>query len=278
MEVRATGVPFMGKEYRSKGRSWVKLWVSEWLDGTTRYEMTGAQRAFWIDLVTMAGRSRVPGFVCAGTDAGKLFGYPLSRYQGVLNDESVDVLQTLKLFEQAGKIVITVTREEEPKLYAVQVLSWERYQSEYMRQRKTRQGAAKVTPKNTSRCAIEGEVEREVEGDREKSATAFEIFWQAYPKKVAKKEAQKAWCKSPVKGKEITDIVAQIEEYKKSRQWRDPQYIPNPATFINRRQWEDEIPMPLPEHNGHGVLVGKGPELTDEQRQQVQSRRAARRA
>lgn len=168
-KVRASGALFdMGNDYRSKGRSWVKLWVGEWLDGTTRYEMTGAQRAFWIDLLTMAGRSRVPGIVCAGSDSGTLFGYPLGRYEGVLNDTSVDVLKTLQLFQKTGKVKIIVTREEEPTLYAVQILSWERYQSEYMRQRKTRKGAAKVTAQNTQRCAIEEEGEVDKEGDTEK--------------------------------------------------------------------------------------------------------------
>ena len=168
-KVRASGAPFkMGREYRSKGRSWVKLWVAEWLDGTTRYEMTGAQRAFWIDLLTMAGRSRVPGVVCAGWDNGQLFGYPLKRYEGILNDASVDVLETLRLFERGKKIELICTRLEDPALYAVRILSWDKYQSEYMRQRKTRKGADKVTTGNTERCAIEVEVE----GDGEVEVTS----------------------------------------------------------------------------------------------------------
>jgi hypothetical protein len=53
-------------------RSWVKLWTNEWLDGTTRYQMSDAQRAFWIDLLAMAGRSRFPGIICAGRDGQNL--------------------------------------------------------------------------------------------------------------------------------------------------------------------------------------------------------------
>lgn len=161
--------------YRSKGRSWVKLWVGEWLDGTTRYEMTGAQRAFWIDLLTLAGRSRVPGVICANSENAGFFGYPLARYEGILGDDSVNVLETLKLFESQGKIELIVTRQESPTLYAVKIVSWERYQSEYMRQRKSRKSASKVTTivttKNTERCAIEGEVEGEVEEEVEAAET-----------------------------------------------------------------------------------------------------------
>ena len=58
-------------------RSWVKLWTNEWLDGTTRYQMSDAQRAFWIDLLAMAGRSRFPGVICSGKDGKNFVGYPL---------------------------------------------------------------------------------------------------------------------------------------------------------------------------------------------------------
>ena len=65
-------------------RSWVKLWTNEWLDGTTRYQMSDAQRAFWIDLLAMAGRSRFPGIVCAGRDGKYFVGYPLSRFESLM--------------------------------------------------------------------------------------------------------------------------------------------------------------------------------------------------
>lgn len=166
----------MREPYKSKGRSWIKVWVNEWLDGTTRYEMTGSQRAFWVDLLAMAGRSRLAGVICAGAENGAIFGYPLSRFEGVLSDPSVDVLPTLHMFQSQGKIKLSVTRELEPTLYSVEILNWDKYQSEYMRQVKCRtnkrQGADKVTPKNTERCAIEGEGEKEVEEEGYKNKGA----------------------------------------------------------------------------------------------------------
>ena len=240
--------------YKSKGRSWIKLWVPEWLDGTTRYEMSGAQRAFWVDLLTMAGRSRIPGYVCAGDNKGQLFGYPLARYVGILNDSSVDVLQTLRLFEMQGKIQVIVTRTEEPALYAVKIQSWSKYQSEYMRQKasrsKTQEGAPNVTPKSTTRCAVEGEVEGEVEaeGDKEKIKTIaqqnalsdFDSFWAFYPKKVGKPAAKKAWRGAHLKSEEVPLVAAGLSKWMAS--WTDRQFIPYPATWLNQRRWEDEPP------------------------------------
>jgi hypothetical protein len=99
-------------------RSWVKLWTNEWLDGTTRYQMSDAQRAFWIDLLAMAGRSRFPGIICAGRDGEHFVGYPLNRFQSLMA-EPIDIEATFALFERTGKVQITATSEGPPKLYAI---------------------------------------------------------------------------------------------------------------------------------------------------------------
>ena len=115
------------------GRKWIKLWVNEWLDGTTRWQLTGLQRAFWTDLLAMAGRGRVGGIVCSGRDGDKVIGYPLQVFEA-LSRERFDVLETLHLFERTGKIRIEVSDD----LYVIHILSWERYQSEYERTKKYR--------------------------------------------------------------------------------------------------------------------------------------------
>jgi len=240
----------MAEAYKSMGRSWIKLWVPEWLDGTSRYEMSGGQRAFWVDLLTLAGRSRVPGVVCAGDDPSSLFGYPLDRYAGILGDASVDILETFRLFESQGKIELVVTREEAPKLYAVKILSWAKYQSEYMRQRawrrKTRQGAAEVTTKNTPGCVVEGEVDIEVEKIKplptksvgSLGSEEFYQFWNAYPKKVDRLEALKVWVKGMLDGN-LGEILAGLECWKRTEQWQDMDKIPYPSTWLNKRRWKD---------------------------------------
>jgi hypothetical protein len=68
----------------------------------------------------------------------------------------------------------------------------------------------------------------------------FEKFWIVYPKKVGKGEAFKIWKKNghPT----IDEICAVIEIAKRSPQWlRDHgQYIPNPATWLNQKRWDDD--------------------------------------
>jgi hypothetical protein len=84
-------------------RTWVKLWVNEWLDGTTRFQMSGAQRAFWIDLLALAGRSRYPGIICAGKDNDTFVGYPLKTLSALDAGGEIDILGTLELFERTRR-------------------------------------------------------------------------------------------------------------------------------------------------------------------------------
>lgn len=76
-----------------------------------------------------------------------------------------------------------------------------------------------------------------------KSAERFERFWNVYPKKVGKKEAEKAFEKIKVNDELLGKMVATIEKAKASTQWQkqNGQYIPNPATWLNQGRWEDEL-------------------------------------
>jgi len=70
----------------------------------------------------------------------------------------------------------------------------------------------------------------------------FEKFWTAYPRKVAKAAALKAWKKEAGYLTDVQDrIFAALEWQKKQPQWikDDGQFIPHAATWLNQRRWED---------------------------------------
>jgi len=71
----------------------------------------------------------------------------------------------------------------------------------------------------------------------------FAEFWQAYPRKVAKPAAEKAWRKVAA---EADAIMAGLGRAVGSEQWRKDggQFIPHPATWLNGRRWEDSIAVP----------------------------------
>ena len=71
----------------------------------------------------------------------------------------------------------------------------------------------------------------------------FLKFWNAYPKKVGKQDALKAFKKINPTQELVDQMVSVIEKAKQTTQWtkNNGQYIPNPSTWLNQGRWEDDI-------------------------------------
>lgn len=73
----------------------------------------------------------------------------------------------------------------------------------------------------------------------------FEVFWERYPRKVAKQAALKAFTKiikaQPDVEKFMKTLLASVDMWKGNRQWTKDggRFIPHPATWLNRGSWED---------------------------------------
>ncbi len=83
------------------------------------------------------------------------------------------------------------------------------------------------------------ETERETETETDNSFAKFDIFWTAYPKKVAKGAAEKSWKKIKPDENLAADIIAAIAKQKPT--WTDPKFIPHPATWLNSKRWLDGV-------------------------------------
>ena len=72
----------------------------------------------------------------------------------------------------------------------------------------------------------------------------FLDFWEAYPKKVGKDAAWKAWNGRDGDRPEIGFVLNCLEQQKLSEQWikKHGQFIPYPSTWLNQGRWADEIP------------------------------------
>lgn len=65
-------------------------------------------------------------------------------------------------------------------------------------------------------------------------------FWSEYPKKKAKKPAEKSFMGALLRGKDPRVILKAVRVQKTWPEWQDPKYIPNAATFLNQDRFEDE--------------------------------------
>ncbi|MDJ0342213.1 helix-turn-helix domain-containing protein [Streptomyces sp. H10-C2] len=81
----------------------------------------------------------------------------------------------------------------------------------------------------------------------------FEIFWKAYPKRMAKPDARKAWKAALKDGADPAQIITAAEAYALAKRGKDPQFIKYPAGWLRSARYEDE-PEPAatgPTHSGY---------------------------
>ena len=79
--------------------------------------------------------------------------------------------------------------------------------------------------------------------------SAFDVFYDNYPKKSGRKEALKAWNKLAPSEALIIRIMRDIVNRVEQGHWctgSGKQYIPGPAPYLNQERWTDEI-IPNPD-------------------------------
>ena len=113
-----------------------------------------------------------------------------------------------------------------------------------------------ATVANATLLPCQPELEPELEERDKESLSArdedFARFWSAYPKKVAKPVALKAFLKAKKAGANIRAVMDGLERAKRSSQWvkDDGKFIPHPASWLNAARWEDQGPEIEPDPPG----------------------------
>ena len=94
----------------------------------------------------------------------------------------------------------------------------------------------------------EQEQEPEQEHKPKIPIASFDTFWTAYPKKLSKASALKAWKTLKPDAALLDVILKAITLAKQSQAWLkdNGQFIPHPASWLNGKRWEDEQTPSLP--------------------------------
>lgn len=69
----------------------------------------------------------------------------------------------------------------------------------------------------------------------------FERFWSEYPRKIARKDAEKAWSKIPAHQQIDVMNAIRLHTLAWKQQGTEKQFIPYPATWLRGARWEDEV-------------------------------------
>lgn len=100
--------------------------------------------------------------------------------------------------------------------------------------------ASTVAKQTPSKNVAESETEKDkIKSMRESSR--FDEFWEIYPKKVAKQEAEKRWAKLMAKGVDAEAIISGAKVYATSVKNSERKFIKQPDGWLNSGRWTDEV-------------------------------------
>lgn len=69
----------------------------------------------------------------------------------------------------------------------------------------------------------------------------FSIFWELYPRRIAKKDARRMWDR--IKPEAHPTILSALVEWRKIWAAKELEFVPYPATWLFGERWEDELPV-----------------------------------
>ena len=160
-----------------------------------------------------------------------------------LNLPPSTVRDYLFILKENGSIDIT----SDNKSTVVTVVNWELYQSDSIKSdsKPDNQSTTNGQQMDTNNKGKNGKKEKKDITSLtppNKSAELFEMFWDAYPKKRAKGQAEKTWSRINPNEQLTHLMLSGIEQAKTSVDWtkENGQFIPYPSTWLNAKGWEDD--------------------------------------
>ena len=89
--------------------------------------------------------------------------------------------------------------------------------------------------------------------------TLFERFWEAYPKKVGRDAARRAFHAVRLRLPDEEILLASIRDHlERDERWRTERYIPNPSTYLLDGRWKDRLEAPRWEDDPLQVALAEG--------------------
>lgn len=237
-----------------RNRNWFRLYA-RLIDSPEILELDDREFRVLISFWCLASQSEIPGTLNYSVQA-------LEKRLGISGlGEIIDHLKALDLLEGEER--------------DFRIPRWEKHQYEYSSKvprkfwgsekevKRKSLGSEKEVKGNSSGSEKEefGKIDKDIDIDKEKEKElkekekalasekvfplngSFAKFWNAYPRKRSRGQAEKAWLKLKPSPDLVEKILLSLERAKNSRDWKEEggRFVPYPATWLNARGWEDEI-------------------------------------
>jgi hypothetical protein len=197
----------------------------------------------------------------ADCDNGHLEDDPAAIKRLILPDDDVSAEDLLQELVDAGRVARVQTVGGRKYLHVIRLAHHQKVDSRWSPRcpvcTETRPDSPKLaeTPPSSPKLAEtppnSAQERKGKERNKETSSTAsrstvddpaFATFWEAYPRKVGKGEARKAWAKVIKAGMDPAQVIAGAVRYRDdpARQRKDIEYTKHPGPWLNAERWSDQ--------------------------------------
>jgi hypothetical protein len=224
--------------------AWVKI-TDDFYDHDKFLTLTPPADSLWMRSLAWANRRQSDGHL------------PVQALTNLFNPNGLvwSSGEAVTLESVADELVATGLWEESPTGAGYQIHDYLDYQPSKAdltgKREASRQRMQKARSK--SQTGVQGDGSQDVAAQHSRNEVAtyvqppleasFEAFWAAYPKKVAKATARKAWpevvTSVGVGGVEI--ILTGARDYADAVKGSDPKFIPHPSKWLGEKRWEDDL-------------------------------------
>jgi hypothetical protein len=223
---------------------WFRFY-SEFMDDPKISMMSDSDQLIWVKSLCLASESKKRGYI-------------------LLTDE--EICWKLRVSMESWKHAVDKFRAKgmlEHSAKGYKISNWEsrQFQSDcstprVQKSRQAKKSAETVKRYNTVSCNVtETPPDTDTDTDTDKPplntpprkpknrveyTTDFQTFWDVYPEKTGKGKAYEEWVKIRMSESLFSEIIDSVNKHiEHSQKWQNG-YIPNPATFLHQRRWEDQ--------------------------------------
>ena len=200
------------------------------------------------------------GLWCFADREGRLEDRPKFLKAMIFPYDNIDMEKQLQILSKAKRVngIPFIVRYNSKNLNLIAILSWHKHQKPHHTEKDSifppappHKDKDKDKDKDKAQQPLREEGnglktdKRRLKNIDEYKCPLFKAFWEIYPKKIGKGKAWEEWNKITVKKDEnlVLTMKKVVIMFMKTEQWQKNkgQYIPNPATWLHQKRWDDEI-------------------------------------
>ena len=219
---------------------WMKFYPRDWRGDQALRAVSIAARGLWMECLCIMHEAKPYGHLLL--NGQKVEDGALARMAGISVDEVSALMTELRqagVFSLTSKGVVFSRRMTKD-------FSRSKIGHKYA-QKRWSQDVENATQKHIPNGSPNGNPitqKPEARSQKEKDTSVnegFDDFYMAYPRKVGKGHAERAY-RTACKKIQPEKLLEAVKIFSASQSGKDPKYIPHPATWLNGERWADDDP------------------------------------